>query len=110
MVNITKEMFCNFLTEIVNQFEKRDAMFDKIDGFINFEPFFDTDFYHLAIKGLAMAYNPIQTSYVADVIEWWLERYIEGHPQDAIVANADGKEYCLYEMGDLYDYLTMIYV
>lgn len=104
--NITKEMFCDSLMEIVDQYEQRDAMFDQLNGFINFEPFFDTDFYHLAIKGLAMAYDPSRAKYIAETIEWWLDYYFEGHPQDAVVY-AGNKEYPLLEMGDLYDYFAM---
>ena len=106
---VSKEVFKYFMTELINQWTKRDEMFDSINEFINFEPFFEVDFYHIAVKGIAIAINADSYENVAKDLDYWITHYCWGQPEKVIISCGE-KVFYLITVDDLYDYLAEMYM
>ena len=106
---MTREVFKGFMEKLINRWVERDKMFDSVEGFINFEPFYETDFYHIAVEGISIAVNANNPEAVAEDIEYWLTYYFEGHPEDTYI-NCGKKDYHVTTIDELYDYLAEVYM
>ena len=106
---LTRDEFCRFISELMMQWKKREEVFKKLDGYINFEPFYDTDFFHMTLKALAMTFTTdrIRFGQVFDDLEYWAEYYFFSDSK-ACSITVDGVNYILDSASVMYDYLVKV--
>ena len=96
---ITKKKFCCILQNIINTDIAREEFFDKLDGIINFEPFYEVSFLGEALQALAENFGPDG----AIIIDWYYET---NHGEKDFGFEEDGEYYELITPEDIYDYLV----
>lgn len=97
---ISKENFCNILRETIEKDDAFEALFDRIDDIVRFEPFYEIHNTTQVLKALACAVGDEPYSFIMD---WYYESERGAYP---FCFEEDGKKYCINDIEDLYYYLV----
>lgn len=95
---ISKEAFCSYMDRFSQQYKKETEFFDKIEEFINFEPFYEVNYWNFALEGIALAFNEKYINELKDILYDWVEEKL-------CLYDMEDREIPIESSSELYDYL-----